>query len=72
MAIAPQSAMTEEHAGTRPPLVRAPRMLVPVEAASPALTLAKILGLVALAAFGTALATAMVVGSALFMLFSLH
>jgi hypothetical protein len=47
-------------------------MLVPVEAPSPALTIAKLAGLVALAAFGTALATAMVVGCALFMLFSLH
>jgi hypothetical protein len=64
--------MTEERVSTRPPLVRASRMLVPVEEASPAWTLAKIVGLVALAAFGTALATAMVAGSALFMLFSLH
>jgi hypothetical protein len=72
VAIAPQSAMTEERVRTRPPVARAPRMLMPVEEASPALTLAKIVGLVALAAFGTALATAVVAGSALFMLFSLH
>jgi hypothetical protein len=72
VAIAPQSAMTEVRVSTRPPIVRGPRMLVPVEEPSRALTLAKIVGLVALAAFGTALATAMVVGSALFMLFSLH
>jgi hypothetical protein len=72
VAIAPQSAMTEERVRTRPPIVRSPHMLVPVEQPSPALTFAKIFGLVALAAFGTAFATAMVVGSALFMLFSLH
>jgi hypothetical protein len=64
--------MTEERLSTRPPIIRSPRMLVPVEQPSPALTLAKIVGLVALAAFGTAFATAMVVGSALFMLFSVH
>jgi hypothetical protein len=64
--------MTEERVRTRPPIVRSPHMLLPTEQPSPALTLAKIVGLVALAALGTAFATAMVVGSALFMLFSLR
>jgi hypothetical protein len=72
VAIAPQSAMTEEPLRARPPIIRSPHMLVPVDRPSPAVTLAKIVGLVALAAFGTAFATAMVVGGALFMLFSLH
>ena len=72
MTIAPQRAMTEERFSARPRSSALRTTLVPVEQPAPAITLAKLAGLVALAAFGTAFATAIVVGTALFMLFSLH
>ena len=71
MAIAPQSAMSEERVRPRPPIVRSPHELVPVDSPPRARTLAKIIGLVAIAALGTAFVVAIVVGSALFLLFSL-
>jgi len=45
---------------------------VPVDRPSPARTLAKIAGLVAVAALGTAFAVAIVAGAALFLLLSLN
>jgi len=72
VAIAPQSAMSEERVRPRPPIVRSPHQLVPVDRPSPARTLAKIAGLVAVAALGTAFAVAIVAGAALFLLLSLN
>ena len=72
MAIAPQTAMTEERARPRPPIVHSPHQLVPFARPRPARTLAKIAGLVGVAALGTAFAVAIVAGSALFLLLSLN
>jgi hypothetical protein len=71
VAIAPQSAMTEEGVRPRPPIIRSPHELVLVDRPPVARTLGKIFGLLALAALGTAFAVAIVGGSALFLLFSL-
>ncbi len=71
MAIVHQSAMTEERASTRPPSVSTPHALVEAESQATALTLLKIMGLVAIAALGTAFAAGIVLGSALFLMFSL-
>jgi hypothetical protein len=69
MATAHQSAMAEpmvRRGATADELV--PRRLVPVDHVNPALTLAKIAGLLAVAALGTTLVVAIVAGGALFAL----
>jgi hypothetical protein len=69
MTIAHQSAMTDRRVRARPPTVRSAHELVCVEP-RPARTLAKIAGLVAVAAVGVALVAATVAGGVLFMLFN--
>jgi len=87
VAIAHQPAMTAEPVATRPVPVspdgtvvpsqrpagsRSVHGLVPVEEPSRAWTVAKIAGLVALTALSAALATAIVVGGALFAVLNLR
>jgi hypothetical protein len=72
MAISHQSAMTERGVRARPPAVDSPHALVDVEHAAPLWTLAKIAGLVMVAACGTALVVAIVFGSALFAILNLR
>jgi|1186.fasta_scaffold54808_2 hypothetical protein len=71
MTIAHQSAMTGPALGRGPAVLDTPHELVRVEDTSTALTLAKIAGLLAVAAFGTALILAVVIGGALFALLNL-
>lgn len=68
MTIAQQPAMTEAPVRRGPRLVNSPHELVSVEPSKPALTLAKIAGLVAITAIGVTLLLAIVVGGALFAL----
>lgn len=68
MTIAHQTATTAPAVRRAPVTFEAPHELVLVEHTNRARTLAKIAGIVALAAFGTALILAIVVGGALFAL----
>jgi hypothetical protein len=70
VTIAQQSAMSNQGVRARPPAVSSEHELIPVEDPTPAWTIAKIAGLVALAALGMTLAVAIVVGGALFALMS--
>ena len=62
MTIAHQSAMTEERTSARPLGVTSPHQPVRVGREPPATTLAKIVCLIAVAAFGTALPESAVAG----------
>ena len=72
MTIAHQSATTVPAVRRGPADYETPHELVLVEHATTARTLAKLVGLLALASFGTALILAIVVGSALFALLNVR
>lgn len=68
MNIAYQPATTTTVPSARPQLTRSPHELVLIETVPRASTLAKIVGLLAITALGSAIATAIVTGTALFAL----
>lgn len=72
MAIDPQPAMTPLLFQARPPAARPPHRVVQVEEPPRALTLAKIVGLVALTTAGVALTIAVVAGAAVFAILNIR